>query len=103
MQTSEYDGTSDAAGAAVAAPFMCLWGGMSCGMVFVWGAMMIVGIVGAILWIIMLIDVIRREEGDFPSKSDNQKTLWLLIVLLGGWIGGVVYYFTVYKKMGGAK
>jgi hypothetical protein len=59
----------------------------------------LVSIAGTIFWIVMLVDVIKREESDFPSKAgDNQKLLWLLIVILGGTIGAIVYYFMVYRK-----
>ena len=69
---------------------------------FIWMAlyclMIVVGIAGLVLWVIMLIDVAKREEKDFPDKGDNQKMIWLLVVIFGGWIGALVYYFVVYKK-----
>ena len=40
-----------------------------------------------VIWIWMLVDCIRR---DF-----NEKALWLLIILLTGIIGAIVYYFVV--------
>lgn len=46
-----------------------------------------------VLWIIALIDVTKRD-----FKHDNDKTTWLLIVLLLGGIGAVVYYFTVMRN-----
>lgn len=62
----------------------------------VWIFIMIAGIA---VWIWMLIDVIQRKDEEFPNKTDNEKLLWLLIVLLAGWIGSIVYYFMVYKKI----
>ena len=51
-----------------------------------------------ILWIIMLIDVIKRDDLDFPNGNKDSKVMWLLIILLTGWIGGLIYYFLIYKK-----
>lgn len=41
----------------------------------------------------MLIDVIRR---DFPNPND--KVLWLIVVILGGIIDAIVYYFVIKRK-----
>lgn len=43
-----------------------------------------------ILWVLMLIDCIQR---DF-SKPDD-KIVWILVVVLTGWIGALIYYFMV--------
>jgi hypothetical protein len=42
-------------------------------------------------WIWMLVDCIKREKF-------NDKTLWILIILLANWIGAFVYYFVVKRK-----
>ncbi|TET19247.1 MAG: PLDc_N domain-containing protein [Candidatus Cloacimonadota bacterium] len=47
----------------------------------------------------MLIDCIKREEEDFPSMGDNTKLIWILIVVLTQWIGGLIYFFMVKRKM----
>ena len=62
---------------------------------FMW--IIILGLMG--LWIWMLIDCIKREEENFPSMGDNTKLIWILIVVLAGWIGGIIYYFMVKQKM----
>ena len=49
--------------------------------------------VGFIIWIIALIDVIRRE-----FDNPNDKTLWLIIVILLYWVGGLVYLIAGRKK-----
>ncbi len=53
----------------------------------------IISIGGTILWIIMLIDCAKRE-----FKNSNDKVLWILVIILAGAIGAVVYYFAVKKK-----
>ena len=43
-----------------------------------------------ILWIAMLVHAIRNNIPD--------KVLWVIVLILGGTIGGIVYYFAVYSK-----
>ncbi|MBU0975216.1 PLDc N-terminal domain-containing protein [Patescibacteria group bacterium] len=63
--------------------------------------MLVVGVFSLLvfaLWLWMLIDVISREEKDFPSSGSDQKVLWILILVFGNWIGAFVYYLVVFKK-----
>lgn len=80
---------------------------LPCGVMTVaWGIICIswiISIAGIVLWILMLVDVIQRKEEDFPNKSNNEKVIWLVIVILTSWVGAVVYYFSVYKKTGKTK
>ncbi|RJQ52748.1 MAG: PLDc_N domain-containing protein [Actinobacteria bacterium] len=48
-----------------------------------------------ILWVLMLVDVINRDDSDFPDPGPNTKLLWLIVILLGGGVGALVYYFVV--------
>jgi H+/Cl- antiporter ClcA len=54
------------------------------------------GVMG--LWIWMLIDAARRDEKDFPDDMSNPKPIWLLIILLGQWVGALIYYIVIYRK-----
>jgi len=36
---------------------------------------------------------------DFPSPADNSKVLWILIIVLAGGVGAIIYYFVVMKNM----
>mgnify|MGYP005838302553 CR=1 FL=1 len=64
---------------------------------FLWmmivGLMMIINILGIALWIWMIIDVAQRE-----FEKENDKMLWVLVVVLAGWIGALIYYFTIKRK-----
>lgn len=61
----------------------------------------ILGILLMVLWIWMLVDVAQREDSTF--SDENGKLLWVLIVVLGGWVGAAVYYFVEYRKYKQAK
>ncbi|MDD5627143.1 MAG: PLD nuclease N-terminal domain-containing protein [Patescibacteria group bacterium] len=64
--------------------------GMGVGLIIFWIVGMIIGLLLFILWILMLIDCIKR---DF-----SQKTLWIILLIVLGWIGAVAYYFAVKRK-----
>lgn len=52
-----------------------------------------------IFWIWMIVDLATRDDNNFgESFKDNPKVIWLLIVLFTSWIGGLIYYFMIYKK-----
>jgi hypothetical protein len=55
------------------------------------------GLVFFVIWIWMLVDLLKRDEKDF-GPGDNNKIIWLLVLLLTNWIGAAVYYFMVYNK-----
>lgn len=46
-----------------------------------------------VFWIIMIVDVAKRD-----FKKENDKIVWILIVVLLGWFGGLIYYFVVKRK-----
>lgn len=49
-----------------------------------------------VLWIIMLIDAAQRTNWE----NENDKTVWILIIVLTGGIGALIYYFMIRKKLG---
>ena len=46
-----------------------------------------IGIGGTILWIWMLVECATKE----PSEG-NDRILWILVILLAGWIGALIYF-----------
>jgi prolipoprotein diacylglyceryltransferase len=50
-------------------------------------------VLAIIFWIYMLVDSIKRKY-----KDENDKIVWVLVIVLLGIIGAVIYYFAVKKK-----
>jgi prolipoprotein diacylglyceryltransferase len=53
----------------------------------------LVGIASLVFWILMLVDSIKREY-----KNENEKITWILVIVLAGIIGALIYYFMVKRK-----
>ena len=75
------------AGSFIAWPFAVAFG----------GAIMIVVIAVLAFWIWMIVDVARRK-----FKEKTEKIVWILVVVLLGWLGALVYFIVVrtYNKKG---
>jgi prolipoprotein diacylglyceryltransferase len=67
-------------------------GGFVIFFIIMWFVMAIVGIIGFIFWIFMIVDVAKRN-----FKNENDKILWILVVILAGIIGALIYYFVIKK------
>lgn len=64
----------------------------------------IFGLLSLVFWIWMLVDLIQRQEYEFPNSKGNSKTTWIIIMAVSWFIGAaliaaIVYYFMVYKKI----
>lgn len=70
---------------------------------FIWIIIMAVSLGGFVLWILMLIDLMRRDVKDFPPGQSDPKLIWLLLILLTSYLGALIYYIMVYRKHGKAK
>lgn len=46
-----------------------------------------------VFWVLMIIDAVKRE-----FDSDGEKVAWVLIVILIGLLGAIIYYFAVKKN-----
>ena len=49
---------------------------------------LVIGLVGTIFWIWMLIDFATKER-----NQDNEKIVWILIILLTHLLGALIYFF----------
>lgn len=56
-------------------------------------AIFAVALAGIIFWILMIIDAVKRK---FPKEED--KIVWVLVVVLMGIIGALIYYLMIKKK-----
>jgi hypothetical protein len=43
-----------------------------------------------IFWIFMLVDAATRN-----FKSETDKVVWVLVVVLTSWLGAIIYYFVI--------
>lgn len=82
--------SADAAEAAAAVAAGTAATGLAVGMLIFW--IIFVGI-GFILWLWALIDCIRRQ-----FSNPNDKILWLVLIILIGWIGPILYLIVGRKK-----
>lgn len=46
-----------------------------------------------IFWVLMIIDIAKKK-----FKNDNDKIVWILIVIFLNWIGAIIYYFVIKKR-----
>jgi hypothetical protein len=55
----------------------------------------ILGIAGLIFWIWALVDAIRN-----PSLSDNERIVWVVVIVLTSWLGALIYLIMGRKGSG---
>jgi beta-lactamase regulating signal transducer with metallopeptidase domain len=65
-------------------------GGLVLGSVFMGLIFAAVSIIAFVFWIMMLVDVIKRN-----FKKSDEKVIWVLVVIFAGIIGALIYYFVV--------
>ena len=58
----------------------------------IWIAIFALGILAMIFWIFMIVDVAKRK-----FKESNEQVVWILVVVLTGIIGAIIYYLIVKK------
>ena len=60
-----------------------VFGGMLCCLL----PILVLNVAGFVLWIWMIVDCATKE----PSEGNN-KVIWILVIVLTGWIGALIYY-----------
>jgi hypothetical protein len=50
-----------------------------------------------VLWLLMLIDCLKRPDGKFKPSGDNAKLIWIFVIIFTGFIGALIYYFLIKK------
>jgi len=68
------------------------------GFMIIFLIIVLIFLAGTILWFWMLIDVI---VSDF--KDNTEKAIWILVLLLTGLIGAIIYFIVVKNKRLGTK
>lgn len=67
--------------------------GIAVGFILLMLLIVAVFVLAFIFWIFMLVDCAKRN-----FKKDSDKIIWILIVVLLGIIGAIVYYFVIKRK-----
>ncbi len=58
--------------------------------ILIYGSICIFGLASFAIWIFMLLDCLKRE-----FKKSDERLVWILVVLLTGIIGAILYYFLI--------
>lgn len=95
-QDSSSDGAR-AAGGLLALFGFSVWSMWMCCV----GLVVLLSLLGTVLWVWMLVDLVQRPQGEFPEGQTQ--VLWIVLLLVTGVIGGALYYFMVYRKLGPAR
>ncbi|MDO9517344.1 MAG: PLDc N-terminal domain-containing protein [Methanosarcinaceae archaeon] len=65
--------------------------------IFVIYAIIVVAVFGFLIG--MFIDCLQRPREKFPSSGEYDKLIWCLGIFFANFIGAVMYYFLVYRKV----
>lgn len=62
--------------------------------------LVILGVLGFVFWLWMLIDCLKRPDDKFAIGGNYAKLIWALVIVFVGFIGALIYFFLVKKKIG---
>jgi hypothetical protein len=93
LTTTSTDATTNAAAGTAAAGFVGV-------LLIFWIILLVVGIGLFVFWIVMLVDAFKRTNW----QDENQKNLWLAILIVSvfiglSWLAAVLYYFIIKRAM----
>lgn len=96
---AETSTAGDAAAASVAGLFFLVFGVI---MTISYVIMPLLVIGTMVLWVLAIVDAATRNDWEYPNAlqgrpSTNDKMMWLLVVILAGVVGALVYYFVVMR------
>lgn len=60
------------------------------------GMMLVFGIIGLavlVFWVWALVDAIKN-----PRLTDNERLIWILVIVLASWVGALIYLLAGRKK-----
>ena len=63
-----------------------------------WLGMIAFVVVAIVLWVLALVEVLRYPDAVW-GYAGTDKTTWILVVVLAGWIGALVYWFSQRKRL----
>jgi hypothetical protein len=61
-------------------------------------ALFAVAIAGFVFWIYALVDAIRWPDHVYKAAGSD-KVIWIVVVAVVGWIGGLIYWFVIRNKL----
>ncbi len=54
---------------------------------------------GIFFWLWMIVDCLKRSEKRFPNKGkNNERLIWVIVIVFLNVIGALLYYFLVKTK-----
>lgn len=68
------------------------------GIAVVYVLVLAIGLVGLVVWVLALVECARFPDYVYRAAG-TEKLTWMLVVGLAGWIGAIVYAFTVRSKL----
>lgn len=68
------------------------------GFLLLWLLIMAVSIGGLVFWVVALVDVVRTPDAVWQAIR-NDKTPWIIVVAIAGWIGALIYWFVQRPKL----
>ena len=67
---------------------------------------LLVAVVGFVLWVIALVDCLKRSDEEFAAVGEN-RSMWLVVLLVTFFVlpllGALVYWFLPRKKLASAR
>jgi hypothetical protein len=66
------------------------------GILLFWFIIFFLFLAGAIFWVWMFIDCLTREN----YRDQNDKVVWVIVLLLASILGAVLYFFLVKRRLG---